>query len=122
MSEQTPPFWLENKRRWQEEYESSRLSWRLHVRGMAAMRPGFYWLRDYFSQSAVVRCDELDRGVPGLLWPTSTEIAAESKYVIAGEMAFRPTERGWLYQEERRKTSGICKPGYQRLDCYKILE
>jgi hypothetical protein len=94
----------------------------LHYRAAATMDPGFYWVADNFGKAAVVRCDELDRGVPGFLWPTASELEAGAKYVVAGEMAFRSTERGWLYEEDRRRGSGICRKGQQTQECYKLVE
>ena len=63
------------------------------------------------ARTAIARCDET---LSGFLWPTATERSAGTTYVLAGEMMFRSTERGRLYQNWKRKSFGAECPGSLR--------
>ena len=94
----------------------------LYFHAAAAMRQGFYFLKDNVPQAEIVRCDEL-RPVRGL-FPNATELQAGSTYVVAGEMRFRSTENGWLYEDWQRSKFGVCgQHGVGAQECYaKILK
>ena len=79
----------------------------LHFRAATRLGQGVYFVKDTVGQTAIARCDET---LSGFLWPTATELSAGTTYVLAGEMMFRSTERGWLYQNWKRKSLALNVP------------